>query len=269
MFRSPIDELPSRLKEVMSAHGISPNKLAEAIGCSDVAIYKILSGQTRRSRLLPTIAKILNVSLDWLIGRGDRSWQVPVEMHNLLPPEADLVDIFQRILAQMPEQIIAARYASHLAQQFPRALADFQTNPINAGLQTHSQEPTKESESNAIPSRIIRAMNEQKISQKKLAQAAGCSQVTISRILSGNIRSSRRLADIACALNIDYEWLIGSELAPHDSHFASSPLLLGSSVDFEITFYNLLVNLPKYSRPSQISRFLARNLPQLLSRKCD
>lgn len=61
-------ELSIRLLEAMSAHSLTQQELADAVGCSDVAINKILKGHTKRSRLMPAIAAVLNVDLRWLRG---------------------------------------------------------------------------------------------------------------------------------------------------------------------------------------------------------
>jgi transcriptional regulator with XRE-family HTH domain len=67
MGRTRID----RLREAMREAGLDQTALAERIGCSQGAISQILVGRTRQSRLLPDIARALDVSVEWLLDRTD------------------------------------------------------------------------------------------------------------------------------------------------------------------------------------------------------
>ncbi|WP_298165464.1 XRE family transcriptional regulator [Novosphingobium sp.] len=61
------DRLAARMDEI----GVSQESLASAIGCTQGAISKILTGDSRNSRLLPKIANNLAVNLNWLLGVTD------------------------------------------------------------------------------------------------------------------------------------------------------------------------------------------------------
>lgn len=60
-----------RLEQAMDDEGFNQTSLAEAVGATQGAIQQILSGRTKRSRLLPDIADALGVSVQWLIGKSD------------------------------------------------------------------------------------------------------------------------------------------------------------------------------------------------------
>lgn len=67
-------ELPvtaTRLRERMEEIGTSQGSLADAVGCSQGAISKILTGHSHNSRHLPRIAAVLAVNLNWLLGVTD------------------------------------------------------------------------------------------------------------------------------------------------------------------------------------------------------
>ncbi|EZP65344.1 Pyocin repressor protein [Sphingomonas paucimobilis] len=54
----------NRLRAAMKARGLNQSDLANAVGCSVAAISKIIGGQTRRSRYLPSIARCLKVNFE-------------------------------------------------------------------------------------------------------------------------------------------------------------------------------------------------------------
>lgn len=60
-----------RIKEAMDKLGWDQSRLAREVDCTQGAIWQILDGRVRRSRLLPDIADALGVSLDYLKGRTD------------------------------------------------------------------------------------------------------------------------------------------------------------------------------------------------------
>lgn len=62
----------TRLRERMDETDTTQDFLAEAVGATQGAISQILTGMTRRSRLLPAIATALAVNLDWLVGTSDQ-----------------------------------------------------------------------------------------------------------------------------------------------------------------------------------------------------
>ena len=55
----------------------------------------------------------------------------------------------------------------------------------------------------SVAIRLGHAMAARGVEQQELARAAGCSQVTISKILSGLIEHSRFLPEIAAVLGVD------------------------------------------------------------------
>ena len=57
-------KVSARLHQAMVERGIEQQELAKAVGCSQVAISKILSGHTLRSRFLPDIAAVLGVDFE-------------------------------------------------------------------------------------------------------------------------------------------------------------------------------------------------------------
>lgn len=57
---------PARLKYAMDQLDFSQEKLAERAGCSQASIQKILSGETKKSKFLPDIARALGIDIDWL-----------------------------------------------------------------------------------------------------------------------------------------------------------------------------------------------------------
>lgn len=59
--------LSERIKHAMQHAGVkTQSDLAELAGVSQPTIWKLLKGKTRKSRELPSIARALGVSLDWL-----------------------------------------------------------------------------------------------------------------------------------------------------------------------------------------------------------
>ena len=62
----------TRLRDRMLETSTTQEDLADMVGATQGAISQILTGLTRRSRLLPAIAKALAVNLDWLVGISDQ-----------------------------------------------------------------------------------------------------------------------------------------------------------------------------------------------------
>lgn len=59
--------LIERFNERLTALNKSQSDIAKAVGVSPTAITKIANGETKRSKYLPAIAKVLGVSEQWLI----------------------------------------------------------------------------------------------------------------------------------------------------------------------------------------------------------
>lgn len=108
-----------RLHRIMYLRGVGQKQLATAVGCSQVAISKILSGDTMRSHFLPAIARYLDVSFEWLRGAQDEDLKL-VEVG--LPSEAALRLLFQAMLAQVPRSATTEELAELLARRLADAL---------------------------------------------------------------------------------------------------------------------------------------------------
>ena len=106
-----------RLRAVLKSRSITAHDLASGVGCTDVAISKILHGVTRRSRLLPDIASWLNVDYDWL--RGSTA-----DGHAALPRRSELERIFLKLLNLLPAQSSNASIAAFLSERLPGEIED-------------------------------------------------------------------------------------------------------------------------------------------------
>ena len=60
-----------RMLEAMTVAKLGQAELARRVGVTPGAINQIAMGTTRKSRLLPDIARELHVSLEWLMGNVD------------------------------------------------------------------------------------------------------------------------------------------------------------------------------------------------------
>jgi transcriptional regulator with XRE-family HTH domain len=83
-----------RLKQAMEWSKVDQSGLAARIGCTPGAVNQILTGRTRRSKLLPEIAHELAVPLAWLLGRTDELEGIDVE---LTAEEAGILRLFRRL----------------------------------------------------------------------------------------------------------------------------------------------------------------------------
>jgi len=92
-----MDTLVSRLQELMSEYGDDQSSLARKIGCTPAAINQILTGRTQRSRLLPEIADVYDVSLAYLQARSnDRGPHIHTE-ERMTREDRRLVSLAQRL----------------------------------------------------------------------------------------------------------------------------------------------------------------------------
>jgi transcriptional regulator with XRE-family HTH domain len=82
----------ARLKEAMAWSGLDQSGLAARIGCTPGAINQIITGRTKRSKLLPEIAHALGVSLPWLLGQTDSP---ALDIADLSTDEAKLLLIYR------------------------------------------------------------------------------------------------------------------------------------------------------------------------------
>lgn len=111
----------SRLKEAMGEREFDQSSLARAVGCTPGAINQIVSGNVRRSRFAPEIARQLGVSYDWLTGQSDQK--------NASAPSGMLVAADERLilddLRQLPlsDRNALARIAAALRSVDQQELA--------------------------------------------------------------------------------------------------------------------------------------------------
>ncbi len=256
----------SRLRKICLQRKISQKRLADEIGCSEAAINKILKGHTKRSRLLPSIAAVLGVSVEWLMGNAPVGNSAEPVL-SLLPDESALRRLFFQMLNDIPGSKRTSVYSAAMARHFPLALASLKDVepeqvsdrpkeiPVADSLSSH---PTS---AERVEDRLAKAMSAQGISQKKLAKAVGCSQVTISKILSGHIHRSRILPDLASALGVSSAWLDGTAKSTSETRLAQVRLLLPSPSRLELIFYNILMQAADFSTSNHLARLLAREFP--------
>jgi SOS-response transcriptional repressor LexA len=64
---------------------------------------------------------------------------------------------------------------------------------------------------NLLAENIRTKMKELGLTQSKLAELVGTTQVTINRLLSGKIKKTTKIIEIAKALNCDPDWLLNGE----------------------------------------------------------
>lgn len=75
-----MNALVSRLTDLMHENGDDQSSLARKVGCTPAAINQILTGRTQRSKFLPEIAELYDVTLGFLTGRSnDRGPQLQIE----------------------------------------------------------------------------------------------------------------------------------------------------------------------------------------------
>ena len=113
----------------------------------------------------------------------------------------------------------------------------------------------------SVAIRLGHAMAARGVEQQELARAAGCSQVTISKILSGLIEHSRFLPEIAAVLGVDFEWLHGDGGDRPDLETGRMMLMLPHEQDLQILFRELIAQAPSNATLDQLARFLDRHLP--------
>ena len=261
-------ELSIRLLEAMSAHSLTQQELADAVGCSDVAINKILKGHTKRSRLMPAIAAVLNVDLRWLQGSREGVAASADNPEIDLPDEVALRGMFRSLVEELPKKAGISRRAATLASRLPYALAAPQKSGIEPSSAPCLEDANAIRRSSCTPhlyrenpsqtaDRLAKAMAARSISQKKLARAAGCSQVTISKILSGDIKESRLLPDIASALGVSHDWLGAAERCDEEIAFARIKIALPKEAVLQMIFYGLLLQMPAGASLDDIAQNLA------------
>ena len=253
-----MSDTAQRLRRLMADRQITQKRLAVVAGCSDAAINKILKGGTRRSRLLAPISAALGVSLDWLHGTADPPEESVQPRSSILPSEHRLRQIFYEMLEELPEKLQTSRLSSALARELPARLIPVKPSVYRAssataipehgsGMASHKTEgPETDGSKSAevsrtdLARRLAQSMSVRGISQRGLAQKIGCSQVTISKILSGDIRTSRYLPEIARELGVDSLWLQGSPVFRSDDNILMTEIVLLPDKRLDIILYNIL-----------------------------
>ena len=92
-----MDALVSRLTDLMHENGDDQSSLARKVGCTPAAINQILTGRTHRSKFLPEIAELYEVTLGFLTGRSnDRGPQLQIE-DRMTAEDRRLFRLFQRL----------------------------------------------------------------------------------------------------------------------------------------------------------------------------
>lgn len=92
-----MDTLVSRLTDLMHENGDDQSSLARRVGCTPAAINQILTGRTQRSKFLPEIAELYDVSLGFLTGRSnDRGPQLQIE-DRMTAEDRRLFKLLQRL----------------------------------------------------------------------------------------------------------------------------------------------------------------------------
>ena len=86
--------MADRIKQRMQELDINQDDLAQSVGLTQPAIYKLLSGKTKRTTRLTEIARKLGVRSEWLVEGSEPKYpgvdtvdQAFICAYNTLPPE--------------------------------------------------------------------------------------------------------------------------------------------------------------------------------------
>lgn len=90
-----------RLREAMDLRDVDQTALAASVGITQGAISQILNGKTRKSKHLPDIARVLNVSLTWLMGRDGEMLRRPASEPNVTAEELNLLMSYRALPTAM------------------------------------------------------------------------------------------------------------------------------------------------------------------------
>lgn len=149
-----------RLREIMEDRGCDQADLAESVGISQSAVSQLLNGITRNSRHLPKIADTLAINVSYLAGSSDERIDMfdeggeriteddlfrrglgrpapttspkftkpaaivqTVALPVVLPSVADLTEMFEGLLAVVPEGASREEAAQILAERLPSGFA--------------------------------------------------------------------------------------------------------------------------------------------------
>jgi len=100
----------------MLREGYNQSTLARAVGLTQGALNQILSGQTRRSRYLPELARVLSTSVDYLLGEAD-SPEPPADQPGYLPTIGGLTEAMARSLNLLRVSYLPSAYVSAFAAE--------------------------------------------------------------------------------------------------------------------------------------------------------
>lgn len=121
-YRVRMADVVSRLGELMRESGDDQSSLARKIGCTPAAINQILTGRTQRSRLLPEIADLYDVSLPYLLGRSETRGRGTDSDREINSDERRLLNLTQRMTPE--DRQLVYTLASRLAGATPVVLED-------------------------------------------------------------------------------------------------------------------------------------------------
>ncbi|MDD5272666.1 MAG: helix-turn-helix transcriptional regulator [Methylovulum sp.] len=78
-----------------------------------------------------------------------------------------------------------------------------------------------------LADRINQKMSEQRLTQQSLAERAGLSQAAIYKLTSGKTKETKKLIQLAAALNVDMQWLATGTMRANPATAANAELLGG------------------------------------------
>jgi transcriptional regulator with XRE-family HTH domain len=112
----------TRLEQAMEDADMDQSALARAVGCTPGAINQIVLGNTRKSRLLPDIARALGVTFDWLTGvdaDAPRPGRAPAQLRR---DEFQLLENFRPLPARDRAAVDKITAALRLADNLERGI---------------------------------------------------------------------------------------------------------------------------------------------------
>ncbi|MBF0625182.1 MAG: helix-turn-helix transcriptional regulator [Magnetococcales bacterium] len=159
-----------RIRHARHRGGFSQKELAEKVGISQTAIYKLEMGQTAHSQIKLAIAQACGVNPDWLDSGAGR-------------PEP----------AAVANPVAAEPAAAEAGLPAPIAVAT--PNPLPQGPR------------DTLGQRVYLARKRVRLTQQQLAERIGTRQSAIQKLENGVIRRSRMLIPLAQVCGVDPIWL--------------------------------------------------------------
>lgn len=114
--------------------------------------------------------------------------------------------------------------------------------------------------------RLKARMHEMGLDQSELAEKVGVTQGTISLILRGKTRNSRRLPKIALVLDVDMSWLMGDEAATNAPVLKLTEDAIGSLEHDQRRVISVQAVLPSEAALTEMFRALLGLVPPDASR---